>query len=87
MRKQQYIFRDSSRKNGRKTYIFKYGMLYFGLPLGIISACIERFFDNDMSFNNYFGEMLIGEVIAKGLFYMVFIGPIYGYIAWKLNKK
>ncbi|HZG86691.1 hypothetical protein [Paenibacillus sp.] len=78
---------NKTREKGRSIYILKYGMLMYGLPLGLIGALIARYFENGFSFVGFFYYGLVGDIIARGLFTMVFAGGVFGYLMWKSNEE
>jgi len=87
MYKRPYTYRAKTKRTGKLAYILKYGVLYWGIPIAIVSPLIERFFKNAMTFNNYFNAELLGEIVGRCIINAVFIGPIFGYIYWRANHK
>lgn len=87
MKQSQLLYWEKTRAQGKRAYILKNGMLYFGLPLGILSAFMNRFLENSYSFDGYFNGELLGEMIARGLFFFLITGPLFGLITWHLNEK
>ncbi|MCR2807985.1 hypothetical protein [Paenibacillus soyae] len=75
------------RSKGKLRYVLKYGMLYFGLPLGIMASLVQRLIRNSFSFDSFLTMELIGDLIGRGLFYMVFAGGIYGTFSWNSYEK
>jgi len=78
---------ETTRRMGKYKYVASYGMLRFGLPIGIISSFIREFFENDFALSNFITVEFVSELITRSLFYTLFAGLIFGFTNWYANEK
>ncbi|WP_159887357.1 hypothetical protein [Paenibacillus puerhi] len=78
---------EEIRSKGKAQYVIKYGMLLWGLPIGIASAGLARVFDQDFSLEGFFSPELMFEMVSRALFFMIVAGPIFGWVMWKVYEN
>lgn len=73
------------RHLGKYKYVFKHGMLMFGIPLGIIILVVSSMKNEGLDLFNNWASIL--SCIIVGVIYGSLIGIIHGHISWSLNEK
>lgn len=69
---------EKIREKGKKQYIWKYGALYWGLPMFIIMT----FFVNNR--NDYHHSLFS---IALSIIVWLFAGILFGIVTWGINER
>ena len=82
MKKEEYKRWSKIREKGKLRYILKYGILFWGIPTGIIAGIIINFLEMGFSLSVFKQIEFYSELIARMLFFGLFGGPLYGIITW-----
>lgn len=77
---------EKVREKGKLNYVLKYGIILWGV-VGLISALIVELIDNKFTLHGYFTRDLASEMLVRGIFYAIIIGPIIGLFMWNYNEK
>lgn len=87
MQKKDDRQRWNEMKNmGKKNYLFKEGILYWGVPTGILWAIFYHLIDSGFSFENmvqtsFFRRILVGIIVFS------LAGMIKNYFSWRTLEK
>lgn len=93
MKKSAFKRWSKIRKKGKLSYILKYGILFWGIPTGILAGILLYFIEmGGFTFQAFTQIEFYGEVIARVLFFALVGGPLYGILTWvgrerKWNKE
>ena len=75
------------REKGKVNFVWKYGVLYWGIPAGIIASILMDLFDQFIENYFTFPSSILTLNFLKGMIIYVIIfaigGYIYGFIAWE----
>jgi hypothetical protein len=72
------------KMQGKKTYIWRYGILRMGLPWGVFVFIFGAFFGprtHELSILEYFGIAVITVIVA------VLLGVFVGFTTWAIMSK
>lgn len=67
--------------------IIIYGMLLWGVPLGLANAAVRRFIENGYTLQDYFQPGLGYEAVARVLSLAVVLGPVTGLLMRRMAER
>lgn len=72
---------------GKRKYILKDGILYYGVPTGILWAIFYQLFDGGLSLENFISDEFTSRLVV-GLIVFSIVGILVSLFTWrKLEKK
>lgn len=77
---------EKIKSKGMMSYLFRMGILYYGLAFFLIWIFLVPFIDNNYTFNFVYKETFKTKIIVFGIISPLF-GILMGYIGWKGYKK
>ncbi|MCT4595705.1 MAG: hypothetical protein N4A57_15765 [Anaeromicrobium sp.] len=86
MKKKEFNKWKEISKNGKVRFILQYGILYQGIPLGLVIVFVQAIRDEGIVvvFNDWIS---VASCIMIGIIYGVLLGTIYGTVQWSVNRK
>lgn len=66
----------------KKTYIIKYGVLGYGIPAGVLAACLRALFQIDFKMEFFLSTVLSWYTVLF-VFFFAIGGVIWGSLMWK----
>ncbi|MCI3923136.1 hypothetical protein MO973_23205 [Paenibacillus sp. TRM 82003] len=85
MNRKQWEAWGKTRARGKRRYILQ-NIWVWGLAGGMY-AVLDRLFLTNFSFVRLLEVELIAEMLAKGIFFSLLAGPLYGVITWRMYEK
>ncbi|MBS4537486.1 hypothetical protein GOQ27_03375 [Clostridium sp. D2Q-11] len=86
MKEKQFHKWTELREKGKTKYVWIYGVIFWGIPVAILSEILVQLLDGNYSFgflyNNDFYYKFLGRLIIFSI-----AGIFYGLSSWKSNEK